>query len=140
MCDRILLRKRSIIETMNGELKNICAVGHSGHRSVHNFIMSLIAAPGAYYFFYKKPAITEDFQPQTRATGIFLVSYITKYWLDTIFPDLLMPARKNCACLFLSLLTLDVFLRLSKTEVMKMLQEDEASFRELADKLREIKH
>jgi hypothetical protein len=37
--DRILLRKRSIIETINDELKNICEVEHSRHRSVHNFIM-----------------------------------------------------------------------------------------------------
>jgi hypothetical protein len=69
--DRILLCKRSIIETMNGELKNICAVGHSGHCSVQNFIMDLIAAPGAYCFFDKKQAIKVDFLPQTRTTGIF---------------------------------------------------------------------
>jgi hypothetical protein len=55
--DRILLRKRSVIETINDELKNICDIELSRHRSVNNFIMNLIAALGAYCFFEKKPAI-----------------------------------------------------------------------------------
>jgi hypothetical protein len=38
--DKILLRKRSVIETINDELKNICHVEHSRHRSTHNFIMN----------------------------------------------------------------------------------------------------
>jgi hypothetical protein len=33
MRDKILLRKRSVIETINDELKNICEVEHSRHRS-----------------------------------------------------------------------------------------------------------
>jgi hypothetical protein len=52
--DRILLRKRSVIETVNDELKNICQIEHSRHRSLHNFIMNLIAAVGAFCFFEKK--------------------------------------------------------------------------------------
>ena len=55
--DKILLRKRSIIETINDMLKNICDVEHTRHRSVHNFIMNLISALAAYSFFDKKPAI-----------------------------------------------------------------------------------
>jgi hypothetical protein len=55
--DRILLRKRSVIETINDELKNICEVEHSRHRAVHNFIMNLISALAAYCFFDKKPAV-----------------------------------------------------------------------------------
>jgi len=55
--DKILLRKRSVIETINDELKNICNIEHSRHRSVQNFIMNIIAALGAYSFFDKKPAI-----------------------------------------------------------------------------------
>jgi hypothetical protein len=31
--DKILLRKRSVIETINDELKNICQVENSKHRS-----------------------------------------------------------------------------------------------------------
>ena len=57
MKDKILLRKRSVIETINDELKNICSIEHSRHRSFENFITNLIAALIAYSFFPKKPAI-----------------------------------------------------------------------------------
>lgn len=57
MKDKILLRKRSIIETINDELKNICQVEHSRHRSVANFLSNLLAGLAAYSFFPKKPAI-----------------------------------------------------------------------------------
>lgn len=55
--DKILLRKRSVIETVNDELKNICQIEHSRHRSFENFITNLIAGLIAYSFFPKKPAI-----------------------------------------------------------------------------------
>jgi len=55
--DRILLRKRSVIETINDELKNICQIEHSRHRGTANFIMNLLAGLAAYCFFSKKPAI-----------------------------------------------------------------------------------
>jgi hypothetical protein len=58
--DKILLRKRSIIETINDELKNICQVEHSRHRSFENFISNLISGLIAYSFFPKKPAIRFD--------------------------------------------------------------------------------
>jgi len=57
MKDKILLRKRSVIETVNDELKNMCQVEHSRHRSFTNFITNLIAGLIAYSFFPKKPAI-----------------------------------------------------------------------------------
>jgi hypothetical protein len=57
MSDKILLRKRSVIETVNDELKNICQVEHSRHRSVGNFITNLIAGIIAYHFLPKKPSI-----------------------------------------------------------------------------------
>ena len=55
--DKILLRKRSVIETVNDELKNICQVEHSRHRSFNNFISNLVSGLIAYSFFPKKPAI-----------------------------------------------------------------------------------
>ena len=58
--DRILLRKRSVIETVNDELKNICQIEHSRHRSFTNFITNLLAGIAAYCFFPKKPAIHYD--------------------------------------------------------------------------------
>lgn len=57
MSDKILLRKRSIIETVNDELKNICQIEHSRHRSVVNFMNNLVAGIIAYSFFPKKPSL-----------------------------------------------------------------------------------
>lgn len=57
MSDKILLRKRSVIETVNDELKNICQVEHSRHRSINNFFCNLIAGVIAYHFLPKKPTI-----------------------------------------------------------------------------------
>lgn len=57
MSDKILLRKRSIIETVNDELKNICQVEHSRHRSVSNFMTNLVAGIIAYNFLPKKPSL-----------------------------------------------------------------------------------
>ena len=57
MHDKIMLRKRSVIETVNDELKNMCQVEHSRHRSFVNFIVNLIAGLAAYSFFPKKPSI-----------------------------------------------------------------------------------
>jgi hypothetical protein len=42
--DKIYLRKRALIETVNDELKNICRIGHSRHRSFVNFICNAVAA------------------------------------------------------------------------------------------------
>jgi len=55
MWDKVMLRKRCIIETINDMLKNTAQLVHSRHRSVNNFIMSMIAALAAYCFFDNKP-------------------------------------------------------------------------------------
>ncbi len=70
MSDKILLRKRSIIETVNDELKNICQIEHSRHRSVINFLTNLIAGIIAYNFLPKKPSLKfENFK--TNQLAIF---------------------------------------------------------------------
>ena len=51
------MRKRSVIETVNDELKNICQVEHSRHRSFVNFLSNLIVGIIAYQFLPKKTAI-----------------------------------------------------------------------------------
>ena len=58
MSDRLLTRKRAIIETVNDELKNIAQVEHSRHRSFDNFMVNLLGALAAYCFFPKKPCIS----------------------------------------------------------------------------------
>jgi hypothetical protein len=69
--DKILLRKRSVIETINDQLKNICEIEHSRHRAMHNFVMNLISAITAYCFFDKKPAICFEMSPKTPQLVIF---------------------------------------------------------------------
>jgi len=68
--DKILLRKRSVIETINDELKNICEIEHSRHRSFGNFISNLISGLIAYSFFPKKPAIKFDVE-ETAQLALF---------------------------------------------------------------------
>ena len=55
--DKLLLRKRAIIETVNDELKNIAQVEHSRHRSFGNFVVNLLGGIAAYCYFPKKPSI-----------------------------------------------------------------------------------
>ena len=55
--DKLLLRKRAIIETVNDELKNIAQVEHSRHRTFDNFIVNLLSGIAAYCCFPKKPCI-----------------------------------------------------------------------------------
>ena len=56
--DKILIRKRAVIESVNDELKNIAQLEHSRHRSFNNFIVNAVSAIAAYCFFPKKPAIS----------------------------------------------------------------------------------
>ncbi len=57
--ERILLRKPSVIETVNDELKNICQLEHSRHRSLTGFLLNILATIAAYSFFPKKPFIKQ---------------------------------------------------------------------------------
>ena len=81
LIDKILLRKRSIIETVNAQrscafgdqLKNISQIEHSRHRSVANFLTNIVAALIAYTHQKKKPSLnfssqeidllSEEFKP-----------------------------------------------------------------------------
>lgn len=60
--EKLLLRKRSVIETVNDELKNICQVEHTRHRSIAGFLLNIISAIAAYSFFPKKPSIRKDIE------------------------------------------------------------------------------
>jgi len=60
MKDKILLRKRSIIETINDHLKNICQIEHSRHRSFVNFMVNVVAGLVGYSFLPKKPSLKID--------------------------------------------------------------------------------
>jgi len=55
--DKLLLRKRSIIETINDQLKNNSQIEHSRHRSFVNFFANLIAGLIADCLQPKKPSL-----------------------------------------------------------------------------------
>jgi Transposase DDE domain len=55
--DKLMLRKRAVIETVSDQLKNISQIEHSRHRSVFNFMVNLVAALIAYTHQSKKPSI-----------------------------------------------------------------------------------
>jgi len=57
MTDKLLLRKRSIIETINDQLKNISQIEHSRHRSPVNFLVNLVSGLIAYTHQPKKPSL-----------------------------------------------------------------------------------
>lgn len=55
VADKVLLRKRAIIESVNDELKNMAQIEHTRHRSLLNFANNLIAGIAAYSIFSKRP-------------------------------------------------------------------------------------
>ena len=66
--DKLLLRKRAIIETVNDELKNIAQIEHSRHRCFDNFIVNILGAIAAYCMFPKKPCINVQRTLDTQLT------------------------------------------------------------------------
>ena len=54
LSDKLLLRKRTIIETVNDELRNISQVEHSRHRTFDNFIVNLLGANRSILLFSKE--------------------------------------------------------------------------------------
>lgn len=55
--DRILLRKRAIVESVIDQLKNISQIEHSRHRSLTNFLVNLLCGLIAYAHQPKKPSL-----------------------------------------------------------------------------------
>lgn len=58
--DKQLLRKRAVIESVIGQLKHLCQIEHTRHRSPTNFVANLFAVLIAYCHFSKKPSIAVD--------------------------------------------------------------------------------
>jgi len=55
--DKLMLRKRALIETIFDQLKNISQIEHSRHRSVVNFAVNVLAGLIAYVHQPKKPSL-----------------------------------------------------------------------------------
>ena len=57
LTDKLLLRKRAIIETVFDQLKNISQIEHTRHRSFWNFLVNLTSGLIAYSWREKKPSL-----------------------------------------------------------------------------------
>jgi transposase len=57
LSDRILLRRRAIIETIIDQLKNISQIEHSRHRSITNFFVNVLCGLIAYCRRPSKPSL-----------------------------------------------------------------------------------
>ena len=60
LADKLLLRKRALIESINDQLKNICQIEHTRHRSPLNFLGHLLAGLAAYCHQPKKRSLVRD--------------------------------------------------------------------------------
>jgi transposase len=67
--DKLLLRKRAIIESINDQLKNISQIEHTRHRSPYNFLAHLLAGLVAYCHQPKKPSLHLDHDLALLAAG-----------------------------------------------------------------------
>jgi hypothetical protein len=57
LLDKLLLRKRALIESVNDPVKNISQIEHSRHRNLKNFFVNLLAGLAAYTHQPKKPSL-----------------------------------------------------------------------------------
>ena len=53
--DKLMLRKRALIESVNDFLKNTCQIEHTRHRSKSNWLVNLISGLVAFSFLPNKP-------------------------------------------------------------------------------------
>ncbi len=58
--DKLLLRKRAIIEAVHDQLKNISKIEHSRHRSPTNFVVNVVCGLNAYCHQPHKPSLPID--------------------------------------------------------------------------------
>jgi Transposase DDE domain len=57
LLDCLLLRKRALIESVGEQLKHVCQIAHTRHRSLHNASVHLLAALVAYTWHEHKPSL-----------------------------------------------------------------------------------
>ncbi len=73
--DKLLLRKRAVVETVVDQLKNISQIEHSRHRSVVNYFTEIVAGLIAYTYRDKLPSLnlrTDNGERRKRDDLIFI--------------------------------------------------------------------
>ena len=74
LSDKLLLRKRALIETVCDELKNNCQIEHTRHRSQTGFIFNVISGLIAYAYLPKKPSLNLEIIDQSRSLSFWIMS------------------------------------------------------------------
>jgi hypothetical protein len=69
--DKLLLRKRALIESVGEQLKHVCQIGHTRHRSVPNAFVHAFAALVAYTWQERKPSLHLTPEEQALLAGAF---------------------------------------------------------------------
>jgi hypothetical protein len=72
LLDKILLRKRALIETVFDQLKNICQLEQTRSRSVTNYFVNVVSALVAYSFKEKKPSLDLNVKERTLLPALVL--------------------------------------------------------------------
>jgi hypothetical protein len=72
--DKLLLRKRALMECVNDPLKNISQMEHTRHRSAAHGIVNMLAAVVAYTFQPKKPALDLSTMSESPAQQLLLAA------------------------------------------------------------------
>jgi hypothetical protein len=62
--DKVLLRRRALLETVFDQLKHLLQIEHTRHRSATNFAVNLVAGLIAYCHQPNKPSIYRGGRPQ----------------------------------------------------------------------------
>ena len=78
LADKLLLRKRALIETINDQLKNISQIEHTRHRSVVNWMVNLLAGLVAYTHQPQKPSLNLSQNQLKLLTGLWPFEWFLK--------------------------------------------------------------
>jgi Transposase DDE domain len=70
LIDKLLLRKRAIVETIIDQLKNISQIEHSRHRGVPHYFVDILAGLVAYTYREKLPSLNLSVQQHQMLLGI----------------------------------------------------------------------
>ena len=69
--DKLLLRKRALIESVGEQLKHVCQIAHTRHRSVYHASVPVLAALAAYTWQERKPSLHLTPEEQVLLAGAF---------------------------------------------------------------------
>ena len=96
MWDKLMLRKRSLFETVIDQLKNICQIRHTRHRSPANYLVNILTGLVAYTHQPKRPSlhmIPEKTLPLNALAEARLLMAYTELRLKGRHPELWKSCR-----------------------------------------------